>query len=262
MEDVIGIDFSDPYLKTIKDQGAPIFHQQDSAGLYYKSFSTTKIASALSNAQSDMGFVIKNKSVDIKLKDGRRVKYDYADLSSGIDALRNPFKENALSHSQIISISEKDPSLHVMHTLILHESGEWLHSTVYLGKPESNSSQHIQSFGSVITYMKRYALFALAGIATEDLDGADADIAEISSPLKNNILEKGKFKEPIQPSSLAKTLMSMCAETKVDIEKFGNFHSLKSTEPSTIQKAVDNFDDYLDRYHLYLDSLNKSGEAA
>jgi len=53
-------------------------------------------------------------------------------------------------------------------THVLHESGQWLRSTLLLpvgGKPTA------QAVGSAITYARRYSLLAVCGVADDDDDG-------------------------------------------------------------------------------------------
>ncbi|MBB3227043.1 hypothetical protein FHW69_001644 [Luteibacter sp. Sphag1AF] len=55
----------------------------------------------------------------------------------------------------------------VLYTRFLHESGQWIGSA-YPVHPIKNDPQ---AEGSALTYARRYALMALAGIAPEDDDG-------------------------------------------------------------------------------------------
>jgi hypothetical protein len=54
-------------------------------------------------------------------------------------------------------------------TIIMHDSGEWIRATATL----TLDKQTPQGQGSAITYMRRYALSAALGIATEDDDGGN-----------------------------------------------------------------------------------------
>lgn len=56
-------------------------------------------------------------------------------------------------------------------TTLLHESGEWMRSRLYMPVTKRDA----QGFGSAISYARRYSLAAMVGIATaDDDDGNDA----------------------------------------------------------------------------------------
>jgi len=125
-----------------------------------KSDSITEIAKALNKAQGDMSGAKKGSANPF-------FKSKYSDLNSVIDALRVPFFENGLSYSQF-PINDGDRV--GVETILMHISGEWLSSSLTFPTAKKDA----QSGGSAITYAKRYALQAMAGIPSEDDDGNGA----------------------------------------------------------------------------------------
>ena len=91
-------------------------------------------------------------------------KSKYASLSAIIEDTRVPLGKNGLSYAQFPS---GDASL---TTILMHKSGEWISDT-YTMHPADNKPQ---SVGSALTYMRRYALCAVLGLAVEDDDGNEA----------------------------------------------------------------------------------------
>ena len=91
-------------------------------------------------------------------------KSKYADLSSVVQAIKEPFANHGLSYVQF---PIEDGGRVGIETILMHESGEWLSNsfTVQLTK------QDAQGAGSAITYCRRYGLQAVAGIPSEDDDG-------------------------------------------------------------------------------------------
>jgi len=93
-------------------------------------------------------------------------KSSYTDLTAVWDAARVPLTDNGLSVTQLPSGSEWDIGL---TTILAHESGQWLLSTFTLKatKPDAHGA------GSALTYLRRYALASVVGIAPagEDDDG-------------------------------------------------------------------------------------------
>lgn len=118
------------------------------------------IAKALSNFQGSLE-TVKRES------ENPFFKSKYAELGSLIEAIKTPMKENGLSYVQFPQTINGEVWL---TTLLMHETGEWLEGSYSL-KPKENTPQGV---GSAITYMRRYALGAVLGIATEEDDDGNA----------------------------------------------------------------------------------------
>lgn len=116
------------------------------------------IAAALSKAQSAMRAAHKDAKNPF-------FKSSYATLGAVIDAIRDPFAANGLSYSQPLDIGA-DGSI-IVETILLHSSGEWLSGKV-TAKPTKSDPQGI---GSLISYLRRYLLQSMVGIAAADDDG-------------------------------------------------------------------------------------------
>lgn len=122
-----------------------------------KSESIKHLALALNKAQSEMGGAKKAENNPF-------FKSKYADLKEVVKAVKEPFANNGLSYTQFPI--ENNGRIGV-ETILMHESGEYITNsfTVNLSK------QDAQGAGSAITYCRRYALQAIAGIPSEDDDG-------------------------------------------------------------------------------------------
>lgn len=130
--------------------------------------SISEIATALSNAAIHFKPAIKVSKVDMTLKSGRQVKYNYADLQEIVNAIGiQNLADNGLSVSQL---STSDGRMHFVITLLMHESGQWLKSYY----PVISESINPQAVGAAFTYARRYSLAAICNIITEDDDGESA----------------------------------------------------------------------------------------
>lgn len=127
-----------------------------------------KIASALSAAQGQYQNPKKNKKVRVRTKAGGSYEFAYADLISVFDAVRKPNTDNGLSFIQAMVVG--DDGKFRLVTRLMHSSGQWLESTTPLFVDDASS----QAFGGALTFMKRYALCAMLGIAADDDDDANA----------------------------------------------------------------------------------------
>jgi len=140
-----------------------------------------ELAAALAKAQGE---------IDSAKKDSTNPFFQskYADLAAVRDAIRAPFFNHGLSVAQIPQTRfEGQPESYewtakrsgevrygvkvfcevVVVTRLMHASGQWLEGEVSAMLPNGDP----QAVGSAITYLRRYALQAVAGVAAEDDDG-------------------------------------------------------------------------------------------
>lgn len=127
---------------------------------FQRSESIAKLAVALAKAQAAMKGAVKDSQNPF-------FKSKYADLESVWDACRKPLTDNELSVIQIPAGGHD--SLSVL-TVLMHSSGEWISGELLLN-PKAWDPQGI---GSAITYGRRYALAAFAGVYQTDDDGEAA----------------------------------------------------------------------------------------
>lgn len=122
-----------------------------------RSESITEIAAALVKAQAQIEAVKKDSANPF-------FKSKYADLASVRDAIREPFAANGLC---VVQEPSTEDGRVCITTTLLHSSGQYIRSSLRL----TPVKQDPQAIGSAITYGRRYALQAVAGVAPEDDDG-------------------------------------------------------------------------------------------
>lgn len=138
----------------------------------------SQLAEAMSKVQGDLGPIYKSKSV----RSGS-YSYKYADLSEIWECIRLLLSENKLCVMQ--GFTQQNGTT-LFETVLAHSSGQWIKSHIPITRHEK-----IQTLGSEITYLRRYALGAILGIvADEDEDGCMANGAD-----------KVKKEEVIEPQS-------------------------------------------------------------
>lgn len=120
------------------------------------------ISAALSAFQGSLEQPKLEKEVKVKTRTGSEYKFKYADLSACVRAAAPALKEHGLSVSQIINDGK-------LITLLSHTSGQWFKSELLLPA----QSADYQSFGSAITYLKRYSYCAILGIVADTDDDAN-----------------------------------------------------------------------------------------
>lgn len=126
---------------------------------------TSGLAAALVKFQGSGFPVPRTRRVEVETKNGGKYTFDYAPHELIVAAVRKPLEECGLAVSQMLSVApDGRPAL---RTTLLHSSGERLDDLFPLPLKDGMSAQEI---GSAITYIRRYALSAILGLATEDDD--------------------------------------------------------------------------------------------
>ena len=156
--------------------------------------SIKNLAESLCKAQAEMGGAVKDSKNPF-------FKSDYADLTSVIKAIKEPFANHGLSYAQFPT---NDEGRIGVVTLLMHESGEYLEHSYTLPTTKADP----QSAGSAITYARRYALQSIAGIPTADDDAESAMI-------RNN-----QNKTAVLSEDQAAEIKGLLAEHSVDVKVF------------------------------------------
>ena len=128
-----------------------------SSALSNKSESIQELAKALCAAQSEITNATKSSSNPF-------FKSTYADLAEVLNCIKPIITNHGLSFSQMPGYKDGIVSV---ETLVLHSSGEWLSSVCESPAPKLDP----QGIGSAITYLRRYSLSAVFGLAQQDDDG-------------------------------------------------------------------------------------------
>lgn len=126
----------------------------------HQSENINELAAALAAAQAE----IENPTKD---RENPHFRTKYADLASVLNACRKPLAKNGLAVVQSGGGTYQAPTL---RTTLIHKSGQWIAGEV----PLVGDLSKPQSLGSLITYMRRYSLGAIAGVAQEDDDAEGA----------------------------------------------------------------------------------------
>lgn len=120
-----------------------------------------ELSKALVKAVGEIGDIPKNKTVEVRKKDGGRYGFKYADLTDVINIVRPVLAKNGVA---VLQTAETDRDTVSVWTTILHESGEYItHQATRM--PSGNDAQ---GTGSSITYARRYSLLAVLGLSAED----------------------------------------------------------------------------------------------
>ena len=161
-----------------------------------------ELANALCNAQGQMGGAVKDSANPF-------FKSSYADLTSVIKAIKQPFADNGLSYTQFPVSNENGVGV---STRLMHISGQWLEMEYTLPTVKKDP----QASGSAITYARRYALQSIAGIPTADDDAESAML-------------RGDDKKVVSDDQII-AIKKLLDETGADSDKFCKWLKVRSVD--------------------------------
>lgn len=97
-------------------------------------------------------------------------KSRYSDMAEIVKVSRPALTKYGLAVLQQIIPNEDGQN--ILHTVLTHSSGQWVESRMRIVPPKND----VQSLGSYITYLKRYAYASLIGVVSSD-DDDDGELA-------------------------------------------------------------------------------------
>lgn len=139
------------------------------------------IASALAKAQGELSNPEKSLVATIPSPFSREADrtFRYASLASGLDIVRKSLSQHEIATIQTTAIDQDGGQIRLTTTLA-HASGEWISSDWPVCPVSDIVAPH--RMGTALTYARRYALFALVGIAGEDDLDAPDPLIEVVRP--------------------------------------------------------------------------------
>jgi hypothetical protein len=194
------------------------------------------IAAALAKAQGELTNPEKSLIATTRSpfpREGDRT-FRYASLASGLDIVRKSLGQHEIATVQTTTI-DKDSGQIQLTTLLAHASGEWISSDWPVCGVSETATPH--RMGAALTYARRYALFALVGIAGEDdLDAPDLlaerspaiHVAEGLDREAQNIRKpsNGSIHKPKQPTPV----LAVEASARIRDQMVGEIAELKRGE--------------------------------
>jgi hypothetical protein len=128
-----------------------------------------ELAAALAKAQAVMPKA-KMSGVNSRFADKATGKTGaYATLDDIRDAVKNTLTANGISYTQHPYSINGEVGV---ETMLIHSSGQWMRSR--FGVPSAKHDS--QAYGSILTYVRKFALAAAAGVSTQE----DTDADEVS----------------------------------------------------------------------------------
>jgi len=124
--------------------------------------------------------IIASSEIILVNKDRSAGRYRYATLDNIMAELKPILAKNNLC---IIQGHIYENQTHTVETMVYHSSGEYIGASASCDHVALDHMNPIQSIGSIITYLRRYSISAMLGIASED----DADAQGSQKKLPNKL---------------------------------------------------------------------------
>jgi hypothetical protein len=207
-----------------------------------------------------------NELENIK-RDTQAYNYKYATLGSCLDHVRPLLFKYDLAVTQVADFDHHGNQFLI--TYLLHTSGQYMTSRLlYAQGVENNNTKsskdvEMKALGLCISYLRRYGLSGILGLAQED----DEDKLDVKSPVKNNSQFKDFPPKPMMP--IAKSvpakitgsptlnvletqnknkIKSLCEKNGIEVADFANHFKLSTKTALDLMTYIENFEDYKQEY--------------
>ena len=184
-------------------------------------------------------------------KDATGYGYKYLTLEAIIDYVKPILARHGLFYVQMVGSTENGNI--GLTTRIIHESGEWMESAASIPLTDMKGVNKSQAAGAAITYLRRYSLTALLGLAENDTDGLSNEEVKARQnkpkpqpidPEKEKILhEVKKFyieREDFKKTEYIDKMMSTGDMTHYDrvISQYNIDNDAKQTTAQKVEKVM------------------------
>jgi len=167
---------------------------------------------AVAEFKAESVVILKTKRVGYENKDGSFTGYSHATLGNIVQTIVPVMSKHGLSHSWDI---HQNGEISVTCNLT-HELGHTATVSMSAGKDDSGKKNLIQQVASTVTYLQRYTLLAITGLAAQDQDNDGKD----AEKKKGETITEGQ----------AQDLRGLMAEVKADESKFCVFYKVDSVD--------------------------------
>lgn len=192
--------------------------------MHRSSESVAGLATALAKAQIEL--VNPEKSLIANIRSDRagvpNQSFRYAPLSSGLDIVRKTLGRHEIAVLQTTAFDAASGMVNLT-TLLAHTTGEWISSDWPVCPMSDVATPH--RMGAALTYARRYALFALVGIAgDDDFDAPDLNIDAGAPDPSKNLSKPSQTQGP--------------GTNGADIDSSGSRWKNKKTQPNNRQPVL------------------------
>ncbi len=145
--------------------------------------------SALNAFKADPPDVFKTKRVSFK-----ETSYKHALLSDAVEVIGAALSKHGLSFRW--ECEQLDGGMIRVTCILTHAQGHSERVSLQAGADQTGAKNNIQALGSTVSYLERYTLFAITGLAAKDMDD-DGQTAEIEFITDNQAADLSALLEEV-----------------------------------------------------------------
>lgn len=184
---------------------------------------------ALAMAQGAFEPLLKNRAVTIRPKEKAAYSFRYADLEEIRSKTQPALTANSLALTQLVT-NKPSGGVH-LRTILGHKSGARMESLLEVPK----SGGDVKDFGGYITYLRRYVVGAMLGVAADDDLEEDGDPAgDGEHPAPRNPAVHPALRDAKTIAELSKAMNSLTKEEK---QKYYDYFNQRQDDISAAAKG-------------------------
>ena len=158
------------------------------------------------------------QEVPVIIKNSQGYGYQFADLPKIFDEINPLLQKHGLGFTQLINTKE---GVNYLATVVFHvESGEQIESNCMIPYVQLKGMNDFQSFGSGVTYFRRYCLSSMLGLVTDK----DTDASGEQEKPKKESLDNKRFTDALKAIN----------EGKITIEKLKEKFQLSEAQEKAL----------------------------
>jgi len=133
--------------------------------------------------------IIKNAPVDYTTSEGSKIAYDYATLDNVCRAIDDSLAEVGVSYRWKTGRTNENDV--VVTCVLFHEGGHSVDTSLFAAPDGSGHKNPVQAISSTVSYLERYTLLAVTGVAVAglDSDSNSLKVNTISGQQASNIIQ-------------------------------------------------------------------------
>ena len=169
----------------------------------------------------------------------------YAPLQDILRDVRPLLAQHGLSVSQLV---HSDGEAIGVTTMLMHTSGEYIADTASMQPGSEKGKSAAQVAGSIITYLRRYALAAVLGIASEDDDDGNVGLKQAAPKKTEANPQNGEWQALVEQIGAAlKTIAELEDEAVADGYRSEGREVYHSKDVSRLREFAETVEAHADR---------------
>ena len=186
---------------------------------------------ALATAQGAFDPIVKNRNVTIRPREKPAYSFRYADLEEIRTKTTPALSANGFALTQLVT-NKPAGGIH-LRTILGHKSGSRMESLLEV--PRGRDSE-IKDFGAYVTYLRRYVVGAMLGVAADDDMDENGQPAGEGEPgtAPANVPVHPEMRDAVSVGALSKVMSALSKDEKA---KYADYFNQRMQELRDVEAA-------------------------